>query len=208
MGACERGVKHWLFIFLCELGSLEKKKSERSEDEKIEVQKVVRGLQGGSRRRGHRPYVFFLPLAIALEKGRQGWECYCISNYFFLQLSYRQASSNVFFFVSEWHCLLCSASRSTYANESCPTSIIIVVQRRRGAFSNAMLLLWLLCVVSSQFYLVIGSSKSELLFPYGAEFNDQNLVNETDDFSSVEVELTTPVVFYEQSYFSIYVSFA
>jgi len=71
-----------------------------------------------------------------------------------------------------------------------------------------MLLLWLFCVVFSQFHPVIGSSKSELLFPYGAEFNDQNLVNETDDFSSVEVELTTPVVFYEQSYSSIYVSFA
>jgi hypothetical protein len=74
-------------------------------------------------------------------------------------------------------------------------------------FSSAMLLLCLLCAVSSRFHLVVGSSKSELLFPYGTGFNDQNLVNETDDFSSVEVELTTPVVFYEQSYSSIYVSF-
>ena len=48
--------------------------------------------------------------------------------------------------------------------------------------------------------------KSELLFPHGPAFGDRNLVNETDDFNSEEVELTTPIVFYGQNYTSIYVS--
>lgn len=70
-----------------------------------------------------------------------------------------------------------------------------------------MIFLWLFCVVSTPLiHQVAGSSKAELLFPYGPGFNDQNLVNETDDFSSVEVELTTPVVFYGKTYPAIFVS--
>lgn len=53
---------------------------------------------------------------------------------------------------------------------------------------------------------VSAFSKSELLFPFGEVAFDRSLVNETDDFNSVEVPLTTPVVFYDQVYTSIYVS--
>ena len=45
------------------------------------------------------------------------------------------------------------------------------------------------------------------LMPYGAPL-DYKLDNETDDFNSVEVQLTTPIVFYEQSYSSVYVGSA
>lgn len=72
--------------------------------------------------------------------------------------------------------------------------------QRHGA-----LLALLLCVFSL-YDTVISGSKSELLFPHGAEFGDRNLDNESDDFNSVEVDLTTPVVFYGQNYTSIYVS--
>lgn len=70
----------------------------------------------------------------------------------------------------------------------------------------ALSLLSLFCV-SIFFQHVTSLSKSDLLFPYGATFADQNLVNETDDFNSKEVELTTPIVFYDQVYNSIHVSF-
>jgi len=52
---------------------------------------------------------------------------------------------------------------------------------------------------------VISIPKSDLLFPYGAPFGDRNLDNETDDYATLEIELTTPIVFYGQPYTSIHV---
>jgi hypothetical protein len=70
----------------------------------------------------------------------------------------------------------------------------------------ALFVLYLLCILCPNYLIVSAFSKSELLFPYGETVSDQRLVNETDDFNSIEVKLTTPVVFYEQTYNSIYVS--
>lgn len=61
-------------------------------------------------------------------------------------------------------------------------------------------------ILFQNYFIVSAFSKSELLFPFGETVSDQRLVNETDDFNSEEVPLTTPVVFYDQIYNSIYVS--
>lgn len=68
-------------------------------------------------------------------------------------------------------------------------------------------LLILFIGIVSLYHPINSLSKAELLFPYGAALGDRALVNETDDFNSEEVELTTPVVFYGQNYSSIYVSY-
>ncbi|KAI9561912.1 hypothetical protein GHT06_012874 [Daphnia sinensis] len=71
---------------------------------------------------------------------------------------------------------------------------------------SASLVVFLLCFLSLNTLIVSAFSKSELLFPYGAVVSDRRLDNDTDDFNSIEVQLTTPVVFYDQTYNSIYVN--
>ena len=70
---------------------------------------------------------------------------------------------------------------------------------------HCALLVLLFCI--HNYLLVSAFSKSELLFPFGDAASDQSLVNETDDFNSVEIPLTTPVIFYDQVFSSIYVSY-
>lgn len=65
-----------------------------------------------------------------------------------------------------------------------------------------ILLIGVFCFIQS----VISIPKADLLFPYGAPFGDRNLDNDTDDYATLEIELTTPIVFYGQPYTSIHVS--
>ncbi len=72
----------------------------------------------------------------------------------------------------------------------------------------APFVLFLICILGPNYLIVSAFSMSELLFPFGETVSDQRLDNETDDFNSIEVPLTTPVIFYNQTYNSIYVSLA
>lgn len=72
---------------------------------------------------------------------------------------------------------------------------------------GALLVVLLKILVLSQ-QVASAPHKSDLLFAFGFPFGDQILLNETDDYNSVEVQLNTPVVFYEQTYSSIFVSIA
>ena len=71
----------------------------------------------------------------------------------------------------------------------------------------APFVLFVICIILGPNYLIVSAfSKSELLFPFGETVSNQRLDNETDDYNSIEVPLTTPVIFYNQTYNSIYVS--
>lgn len=71
---------------------------------------------------------------------------------------------------------------------------------------HSVVLAVFLYFVHQHLVVVSAITKSELLFSYGEAVSDQSLVNETDDYNSVEVPLTTPVIFYNETYNSIYVS--
>ena len=71
---------------------------------------------------------------------------------------------------------------------------------------SCALFLLFLYILNRKNIFVSAFAKSELLFPFGETVSDQSLDKETDDFNSVEVPLTTPIVFYDQVYQSIYVS--
>lgn len=71
---------------------------------------------------------------------------------------------------------------------------------------GALLVVLLLGILVLSRQVTSAPQKPDLLFPFGFPFGDQILVNETDDYNSVEVPLKTAVVFYEQTYSSIFVS--
>lgn len=136
------------------------------------------------------PYVSGCSIAARLRDStpKRGWR----EGYYRYRISL-QKGQTAFFSWMVWPVVAHLQTRSR-------APVIMSLRRHSAVF------VLLLCFLSLNTLIVSAFSKSELLFRYGEAVSDRRLDNKTDDFNSIEVQLTTPVVFYDQIYNSIYVS--